>query len=275
MGDKHGILHLSFENRGNKTIASNVYFQGALRVIRPQYDPNGQIRYIIVNPGGGYLQGDRYDMQLNLKNRADVHLTTQAATKIYRTDYGKTCQETTVQLSDESILEYLPDPIIPYAGSHYVQHQTVEMDDHCSLFLSEIMTGGYDPNSVPFSFDAVDLTTKIFYNQRLKVFDRLHFHHHDPLDSAAFMDGFSRFGSVIAVYPTFAEGDITALRKSQADLQKRHPNDNQQVVIGVTRLPIPGFIIRFLGNHTQIIEQHIQDALYFFRCKCGKGEQAG
>lgn len=262
MGYKHGELHLTFEKKRNKTIASYIYYHGALKVIRPQYDEDGQIGYILVNLGGGYLQGDQYHIDLMLKNQADVRITTQAATKIYRTDRDAACQYITVHLSEQSNLEYLPDPVIPYMGSDFLQEQSINMDNSSSLFLSEIITDGYDPNHKKFAYKRLDLTTKIFFERQLKVFDRLHFSDRDRLDSDGFMSGFSHLGSAIAVYPEFCEDDLSVIRGWLPY--------NDEVISGITKLPVPGFVVRFLGNHTQVIEQQIYSVLDFFRKKGGK-----
>ncbi len=61
-------MRLDVEDRQGKTVAENVYFQGALKVMRPVYhDESGQACYYILNPGGGYLDGDCYKMQISLK----------------------------------------------------------------------------------------------------------------------------------------------------------------------------------------------------------------
>ncbi|WP_139691659.1 urease accessory protein UreD [Sporolactobacillus terrae] len=262
MGVKRGELELLFEKKKkkNKTIASHVYFHGALKVIRPQYDRNsGQIKYILVNLGGGYLQGDHYTIQLSLKDNAEVQLTTQAATKIYKSDKDGVFQQTEIHMKNSSMLEYIPNPIIPYKDSNYRQIQHIEMDHSSSLFLSEILTSGYDPNDVKFSFKQVDLTTKVIYDNQLSVFDRLRFFKEDALTSEALMGDFTHLGSIIAIYPSFHDSDLN-------DLRKWLPYNNE-LISGVTKLSIPGLMIRILGYRTQDIEQQIQSTLSFFRQK--------
>jgi len=257
---KRGELELSFEKKGNKTIASHVYFHGALKVIRPQYDRgSGRIKYILVNPGGGYLQGDQYTIQLSLKDNAEVQLTTQAATKIYKSEEDGVFQQTEIQMKNGSMLEYIPNPIIPYKDSHYRQLQHIEMDHSSSLFLSEILTSGYDPNNAKFSFKQVDLTTKVIYDNQLKIFDRLRFFKEDPFASEELMGSFTHLGSIIAIYPSFHDSDLNGLRKWLPY--------NNELISGVTKLSIPGLMIRLLGNRTQDIEEQIQSALTFFRQK--------
>ena len=66
-----GILRLDVEDRQGKTVAENVYFQGALKVMRPVYhDESGQACYYILNPGGGYLDGDCYKMQISIERES-------------------------------------------------------------------------------------------------------------------------------------------------------------------------------------------------------------
>ena len=38
----------------------------------------------IISPSGGVLQGDRYRIDISLRNRAYSHITTQGATRIYK-----------------------------------------------------------------------------------------------------------------------------------------------------------------------------------------------
>ena len=43
--------------------------------MRPIYhDESGQACYYILNPGGGYLDGDRYQMQISLERASKTNL---------------------------------------------------------------------------------------------------------------------------------------------------------------------------------------------------------
>ena len=59
--EEMGVLELGIEVSGGKSIATSQYHSRALKIIRPHYlDDSGQVYYIIVNPGGGYVGGDAY-----------------------------------------------------------------------------------------------------------------------------------------------------------------------------------------------------------------------
>ncbi len=73
---------------GGRSVASRQFHEGALRVLRPHYlDESGQVCYVMVNPGGGaYLGSDLFVVDVEVEaGGADLLLTTQSATKVYRT----------------------------------------------------------------------------------------------------------------------------------------------------------------------------------------------
>ena len=131
-----GELRLDVENRRGKTVAKSVYFQGALKVMRPIYHNNsGEVCYYILNPGGGYLDGDRYRMNIKVEEQARLTLTTQSATKVYRTPETHAYQETEIFLKKGSILEYIPDPLIAYQHARYKQKNVIHMEKGATLSL--------------------------------------------------------------------------------------------------------------------------------------------
>ena len=77
-----GVLRLDAEERNGKTVAKNVYFQGAYKVMRPIYhDESGQVCYYLLNPGGGYLDGDRYQMKISLRETGEINLNNPIGNK--------------------------------------------------------------------------------------------------------------------------------------------------------------------------------------------------
>ena len=84
-----GELELGITARPGRSVATHQFHRGALRVLRPHYlDASGQVTYTVVNPGGAYLDGDRYRVAVTVGDGADLLLTTQSATKVYRTPVG-------------------------------------------------------------------------------------------------------------------------------------------------------------------------------------------
>jgi urease accessory protein len=249
-----GVLHLGAEERYGKTVAKNVYFQGAYKVMRPIYhDESGQACYYLLNPGGGYLDGDRYQMKISLEKQAKLTLTTQSATKIYKTPNSHAYQESEFNLKEGSYLEYIPDPLIGYKNARYKQKNVVHMEKGCTLLYSDIVTPGWSPDGEKFSYDTLQLINEIYMENELVVYDHIKLSPATQnMDSLGLMEGYSHLGSMIVVDEKTNHDLLDRLYESI-------PNHSLESKIGLSLLPVPGFTVRVLANTTQTIEKIFSD----------------
>jgi urease accessory protein len=89
----------------------------------------------IMSPSGGILQGDRYRMDMVLKNKACAHITTQGATRVYRMERNYATQIVNVFVDEGSYLEFVPDQIIPYRDSRFYQTVNLKVHDN-TIFVT-------------------------------------------------------------------------------------------------------------------------------------------
>ncbi len=67
-----GLSCASVNARG-RSIASQQFHEGALRVLRPHYlDDSGQVCYVLVNPGGAYLGADLFLVDVEVQAGASI-----------------------------------------------------------------------------------------------------------------------------------------------------------------------------------------------------------
>ncbi|GGH21351.1 urease accessory protein UreD [Paenibacillus segetis] len=250
MKDWTGILQLEAEDRNGKTVANKVYFQGALKVMRPIYhDDSGQACYYILNPGGGYLDGDRYQMKISLKEQARLTLTTLSATKIYKTPNQPAYQETEITLKKGSYLEYITDPLIGYQDARYKQKTVIRMEKGATFLYSDMITSGWSPEGTPFSFNLLQLFTEIYLDDELVAYDHIKLNpviHH--MAAIGFMEEYSHLGSMIVVGEQVNHDLLDQLYHAMDE-------DPQQYRLGLSLLPVAGMMIRILANSTQTIEK--------------------
>ncbi|KHE73905.1 urease accessory protein UreD [Kocuria marina] len=248
--------------REGRSAATHQFHRGALRVLRPHYlDASGQVTYTMVNPGGAFLDGDRYRVAVTVEDHADLLLTTQSATKIYRTPVGRSTQEMTVRLGAGARLEYLPDQLIAYRDSRYRQHTLVDMDPSATLVLAEVVTPGWSPTGEPFRYDSVRLRTEVRMSGRPVALDNIRL---EPSgDETGFggvgsFEGFSHVGSLLVLDP---RADDAALAAVRALLTERAG----YLRGGASALAVPGFALRVLGDSTQEIDELILAAVAVVR----------
>ncbi|WLQ08320.1 urease accessory protein UreD [Arthrobacter oryzae] len=200
-----GELKLVISERGGRSVAAHQYHRGALRVLRPHYlDGSGQVCYVMVNPGGAYLGADLYVIDVEVGDAARLLLTTQSATKIYRTPGSFAEQRMTLRLGEGAQLELAPDQLIAYREARYRQNTHVTVRPSSSLVMAEVVTPGWSPDGASFRYEELRLRTEIHVEAdggtELLALDNLLIR--PPLGDVTgtgFMEGFSHLGSLVVV----------------------------------------------------------------------------
>ncbi|MDJ0379984.1 urease accessory protein UreD [Streptomyces sp. G-G2] len=142
---KVGLLELGFERRGGRTELVRHYQKSPLQIMRPLYfDPHRPDLPVtfLMSTGGGVIQADRLRLDLDFGPGTAAHVTTQAATKIYRMEYDYAVQQTFLSAGAEAYVEYLPDPVIPYVDSRFYQRTVITADPSATVLASETVLAG-------------------------------------------------------------------------------------------------------------------------------------
>ncbi|MEB8210219.1 urease accessory protein UreD [Staphylococcus succinus] len=247
-----GQLDLSVFNNGKKSVARDIFFEKALKVMRPVYLNGSNIpTFYIVNVGGGYLDGDRYKMNFNIDSNAKVILTSQGATKIYKTLNDHVEQYQTFNIKDNGYAEYVGDPIIAFENAKFYQHNTFNLSQNAALFYTDILTPGYSKADKTFSYTYMHLLNEVYVDDTLVVFDNMLL---DPtknnVNDIGYMENYTHLGSCYFIHPQVNQKFIDSVYD-----QIKHFQQEYDCRFGITQLPTHGFTIRILSNKTQVIER--------------------
>lgn len=247
-----GQLDLSVFNNGKKSVARDIFFEKALKVMRPVYLNGSNIpTFYIVNVGGGYLDGDRYKMNFNIDSNAKVILTSQGATKIYKTLKDHVEQYQTFNIKDNGYAEYVGDPIIAFENAKFYQHNTFNLSQNAALFYTDILTPGYSKEDKTFSYTYMHLLNEVYVDDTLVVFDNMLL---DPkknnVNDIGYMENYTHLGSCYFIHPQVNQKFIDSVYD-----QIKHFQQEYDCRFGITQLPTHGFTIRILSNKTQVIEK--------------------
>jgi len=150
------ILRLEQDLERGKTVVKEQYSKVPLYTQRALYLeeslPSMAYMYII-SPSGGILQGDRYRMDITLKNNACAHITTQGATRIYRMEKNYATQIVNVVVDDSCYFEFIPDQIIPYRDSRFYQKVDLKVHDNATMVYAEMIVPGRVASGESFEYD--------------------------------------------------------------------------------------------------------------------------
>jgi urease accessory protein len=174
---KVALLELDFAPSGGRTELRRRHQQSPLQIMRPLYfDPERPDLAIVfvMSAGAGLVQGDRYRIDVTCAPGSAVHLTTQGATKVLRMDHDYATSAVNLSAAAGCLLEYLPDPIIPSAGSRSYHRARVTVAPGATAILGETLRAGRLAHGERHAYDilATDLEVRR-PDGRVLVLDRV------------------------------------------------------------------------------------------------------
>ena len=125
------------------------------RAIRAFQNSLGQALVHLHNVSGGILSGDSLHLAIEAAPGAHVQVTSVGATRVYRHRPGRAVARlsTSVQIGEDAMLEYLPEAVIPFAGSRFSQSTTVSLGRNAGFIGWESIAAGRIAGGEEFAFD--------------------------------------------------------------------------------------------------------------------------
>jgi urease accessory protein len=113
------------------------------------------------NVSGGVLAGDHLSLDVELASGAHAQVTTTGATRLYRHREGAddSRQELRFSIGAGAMLEYLPDPLIPFAGSRHTQQTSMAIGRDATVFCWEVLAQTFAYERLRVS-NAIDICGK-------------------------------------------------------------------------------------------------------------------
>jgi urease accessory protein len=253
---KHGVLEMSFERRGDRSVLTHLYRRAPLLAQQALYWdehlPALPCVYIITT-SGCVLQGDRLDISLTVGTGAIAHVTTQSATKVHEMDANYASQSQRLTLADDAYLEFLPGPVIPHRHSRFVTRTEATVAESATLLSAEILQPGREHHGGElFEFDVYcsALTANRpdgtpLFTEKLVAEPWRH-----PVRQAGVMGNFDVFANVTVVTPE---------RHARAILEQVAFGPGADCVASASRLPNEaGLVYKVLGRETEPVKARVR-----------------
>lgn len=208
----------------------------------------------ILSSGGPNVDGDRYTIDLKLRQGAFAHISTGAATKIAEMRYNHASNHQSIVLDEESYLEYIPLPIIPCKNSRYLCDTKITIAPSATLFYSEIFCAGrefYGDGEV-FKYDLLSISTcattpseKLLFREKMVIEPQKH-----SCCTIGRMGHFKHFADITILTP---EKNINPI------IEKHPPYLSERGAIGVNYLSNKcGINIKILSNSVEELKKEVR-----------------
>ena len=221
-----------------------------LKVVRAFQQEGGAALAHIHNLSGGILGGDRLSLDMEVGQGARAQVTSTGATRLYRSRSGTAAAEFTARaiIRTGALLEYLPDPLIPFADSRFHQDTVIRLEDDAGLFWWETVAPGREAHGEMFSYNALRLR---FDLRAEGIPIALEYSHLDPserpLTSPARMGPYRYFSSFYVCRVGIGESTWRGLEKQLRELAGKL--SSAVIIWGLGRLPAHGLVVRALSQN--------------------------
>ena len=256
-----GYTELILQKTPRRTGAKKSYTVGAAKISPAIYLDDDTIPcYYLIQLGGGYIEGEYYENRLKLEEGSQATLTTQASSKIYKSENGiPSKQYTNLQLEKNSKLEFINDSVILYKDAVYEQSTDIYLEEGATLIYSDGITAGWSPDGKLFQYTSARIKTNLYLNGELIYLDNLKITPKDyEVQSFGILEGYKNFGTMVVIDERVDKELIKRLREETKNL-------NLDVKFGISLLEKNGFIVRVLGNLTQDIQKVINKVHTYLR----------
>lgn len=274
---RHGILDYAFgeniRSGRSETVIHRRFSCVPLQILKPRYTVNGEVILYLLSPTGGVVQGDQYDLKLDLDTNSQVIFTTQAATKAYAMPSDVAKQTLFLKVGTNARLEYLPDPLILFRSSRFSQITEVEIAPGGVLAFQDIVLPGRIARQEDFAFTNFSSILRVRDQHGLLLYDptkilltssnqqtRLDFHQLGLLEDFKCWGSFYVFGDLNFESLTIQSdlGNQSILERMRSVIEsicKLNYSKNQHLAIGgITQLKRNGLAIRMMAQNTQLIQ---------------------
>jgi urease accessory protein len=172
--DSAGTARLEFRRRasGGKTVLGTAFAASPLRLLTPAN--HGDAAWVfLASLGGGLLDGDRIDLDVEVGDGASALLGTQASTKVYRSPPGGagSSQRLSARVGAGALLAFVPDPVVCFADARYEQTLEISLAPSASLWLADGYSCGRSARGERWAFSRYASRTTVFRGGARSIVD--------------------------------------------------------------------------------------------------------
>jgi urease accessory protein len=245
---KIGLLELTLAPHDGVTRVESQYQRAPLHVYRPIYlDPRlpGMAFVFLQQSGDGLVQGDRYRIDIDCAAGSAVHVTTQAATKVFAARQNFVTQLTNLSAGADAVLEYLPDPVVPFRGSRLFQRTRAVAAPGSTVVLGDVLLPGRVAHDEAHVYDVYWAETEFMRPDGTLLFSdvlRMHPAAGEDPRSIGFLGGHDVLATLYVVTSQVRAAALVSILRSVLACRT-------SVLAGATELPNGcGVAVRLLGE---------------------------
>ena len=202
------------------------------------------LRLMLMSSSPGVLDGDCYDMNIVVGEGCQVELETQSFQRLFQMKGGAS-QTLAVKMAKGSSFCYVPHPVVPHQDSRFKSTSRLYLAEECRLLWGEVLCCGRKLNGEVFQFTSYHSLTEIYLKEKLVVKENLLLKPTEKsLAGMGQWEGYTHQATLLYI-------DEKAPVQNLIETLVNRLNNESAITFGVSALPVPGIVVRLLGNKAE------------------------
>lgn len=174
---KHALMNLKIVRRNGRTEIDPSNWRIPYQWQGTHYQDNDDQPFLLlINSGGGFVEGDIAELHARLDPNTRALITTTAASKFYKCPQRRISREEVhLHVGPGALLEYYPDESIPFAHACVERLTEIDIVPSSRLFAVDMLSAGrihYGAGEL-FTFDSLASEFTIRVNGKTAFLDRI------------------------------------------------------------------------------------------------------
>jgi urease accessory protein len=244
-------LDFEFDGATGRTVLRGSRQQAPLRVVRAFTQEDGAALVHLHNVSGGLLGGDRLELAVKVAPGAAAQLTSTGATRVYRAlaGYSDTVQVNCISVAENALLEYVPDPLIPFAGARLRQFTSIHLAGGAGLFWWDIVAPGREARGEVFAYERLEVQTTLQACGRWIAIERVRLEPGKRRLTAPARMGDYRYWATFYICRVGLDAKLWLEAERQLRCAAQDAPQSGASLWGVSAMPAHGLVVRGLTLH--------------------------
>ncbi|MET3535715.1 urease accessory protein UreD [Chryseobacterium limigenitum] len=242
-------LHIIAGHKAGKSYVKDLFVSPPFRVVSVGQRKNDNKLYqIIMSSSPGILDGDRYQLDIELEKGSALQLQSQSYQRLFNMK-DEAVQQLNISMEDNTSFAYVPHPVVPHEDSNFKSKANINIGENSQVIMAEIITCGRKHYGELFKLKKFQNLTEIYHKDKLMVKDNVLIQPDlIPIKSIGNLEEYTHQGTLI-FYTTKKNVDKNELIEIiYTQIESQH-----EMEIGISAMEDNGFIIRALGNGGEVM----------------------
>jgi urease accessory protein len=253
-------IHITVESKESISFLKDVYFNSPFKVADIREDKKDKtLQLMLMSSSPGILDGDLYNIDIDLKGSSSLQLNTQSYLRIYSMS-NSASQNFAVRMSSNCTFHYLPHPTVPHKNSNFTTSNKIHLSDDCLLIWGDILTCGRKLNEEEFQFTKFQSITELYMHERLIFKDNFLI---EPslcnYNGIGQMEGFTHQANYIYINDRDLSWKGSEYQRQMGMKVLEYLSSQDSIIYGLTALQYCGLSLRILGYKAEQLQKTLQE----------------